>query len=211
MNELKVLENELVPVYETGAGERIVYGTELHAVLEVKTPYRMWIDRRVEECDAVENVDYEAAQICSPSGQMQKEHIIKLNTAKEMAMLERNDKGKQVRRYFIAVEEKYKDAIMPKDFPSALRAYADEYERRMIAEKERAELQEKLDESKDWYSIKRVAALNGVSWKTFKWRRLKELGEQMGYEVRKIFDSNYGEVNIYHRDVWEKAYPEYEL
>lgn len=52
--------------------------------------------------------DYEAAQICAPSGQTQKEHIIKLDTAKEMAMLERNDKGKQVRRYFIRIEEKYK-------------------------------------------------------------------------------------------------------
>lgn len=77
------------------------------------------------------------------------------------------------------------------------------------AEKER--LQQELDRSKDWYSIKRVAALNGVSWKTFDWRRLKETGAQMGYGVRKIFDANYGEVNTYHKEVWEKAYPTYEL
>jgi len=36
------------------------------------------------------------------------EYIIKLDIAKEMAMLERNDKGKQVRRYFIEVEKEYK-------------------------------------------------------------------------------------------------------
>ena len=40
------------------------------------------------------------------------EYIIKLDTAKEMAMLERNEKGKQVRKYFIAVEEKYKQAVV---------------------------------------------------------------------------------------------------
>ena len=68
-----------------------------------------------------------------------------------------------------------------------------------------------LDTSKDWYSIKRVAALNNVSWKTFKWRRLKEVGERMGHEVKKIFDANYGEVNAYHKDVWEAVYPDYEL
>lgn len=73
------------------------------------------------------------------------------------------------------------------------------------------ELKAQLDTSKDWYSIKRVAALNGVSWKTFKWRRLKEVGEKMGYEVKKIFDANYGEVNTYHKDVWEAAYPDYEI
>ena len=74
-----------------------------------------------------------------------------------------------------------------------------------------AELQAQLDTSKDWYSIKRVAALNNVSWKTFKWRRLKEVGERMGHEVKKIIDANYGEVNAYHKDVWEAVYPDYEL
>ena len=73
------------------------------------------------------------------------------------------------------------------------------------------ELKQQLDVSKDWYSIKRVAALNGVHWKTFSWRTLKEVGLEMGYEVKKIFDANYGEVNTYHKDVWEKVYPEYEI
>lgn len=73
------------------------------------------------------------------------------------------------------------------------------------------ELKAQLDTSKDWYSIKRVAALNGVSWKRFDWRKLKNVGKEMGYEVKKIFDANYGEVNTYHKSVWEKAYPQYEL
>ena len=37
------------------------------------------------------------------------------------------------------------------------------------------------------------------------------VGERMGYEVKKIFDANYGEVNTYHREVWEAAYPDYEI
>lgn len=73
------------------------------------------------------------------------------------------------------------------------------------------ELKTQLDTSKEWYSIKRVAALNGVSWKKFDWRKLKQTGESMGYEVKKIFDANYGEVNTYHKSVWEKVYPQYEL
>lgn len=100
---------------------------------------------------------------------------------------------------------------MPKDFPSALRAYADEVERRQIAEQEKEKLQQELDYSKDWLSIKRVATMNGVDWKTFDWRKLKEKGLEMGYSVKKIFDANYGEVNTYHREVWEAIYPEYEI
>ena len=107
--ELKILENRLVPVYQISTGEQVVYGTELHTVLEVKTAYKDWSIRRFNECDAIENGDFEAAQICAPSGQVKKEHIIKLDTAKEMAMLERNEIGKQVRKYFIEVEKKYKE------------------------------------------------------------------------------------------------------
>lgn len=105
--KLKVMENGLVPVYETDAGEKVVYGTELHKFLGVRSNYRDWIRNRLHDCEAVEKEDYEPAKILSPSGQTKNEHIIKLDLAKEMSMLERNEKGKQVRRYFIQVEKKY--------------------------------------------------------------------------------------------------------
>lgn len=86
-----------------------------------------------------------------------------------------------------------------------------EREAKILAEQRAQELETELDKNKDWYSIKRVAALNGVDWKTFDWRKLKNKGLEMGYEVKKIFDANYGEVNTYHREVWEAVYPEYEI
>ena len=113
-------------------------------------------------------------------------------------------------RYVKRFDEMERGQI-PQDFPSALRAYADEVERRQIAEQENERLQQELDYSKDWYSIKRVAAMNGVDWKTFNWRKLKEKSIELGYGVKKIFDANYGEVNTYHRDAWEVTYPEYEI
>lgn len=112
MENLKVLENELVPVYETSTGEKVVYGIELHKVLGVKTRYNDWSERRLIDVDAVKNEDYEILlknEQNLKGGRPTKNHIIKLDTAKEMAMLERNEKGKQVRRYFIEVEKKYKE------------------------------------------------------------------------------------------------------
>lgn len=113
MQDLKVIENELVTVYETSTGEKVVYGTELHAVLEVKSNYREWVNRRFLDIDALAYEDYEAVGISTASGQSKKEHIIKLDAAKEMAMLERDEKGKQVRRYFIELEKKYKSQNIP--------------------------------------------------------------------------------------------------
>lgn len=114
MRNLTVIENELVPVYETSTGEKVVYGTELHAVLGVKSNYREWINRRLSDIDAMKNEDYDSVEISTVAGGTpRKEHIIKLDTAKEMAMLERNEKGKQVRRYFIQVEKKFKQVVNP--------------------------------------------------------------------------------------------------
>lgn len=76
-------------------------------------------------------------------------------------------------------------------------------------EKER--LQAELDYSKEWYSIKRVAKLNDISWKSISWRKLKRASADIGIGVKKIFDANYGEVNTYHVKAWEVAYPELEL
>lgn len=109
MQNLTVIENELVPVYETNTGEKVVYGSELHTVLGAPSVYREWIKRRISDIEAIENEDFQGVEISTPSGQTKKDHIIKLDTAKEMAMLERNEKGKQVRRYFIQIEKKYKE------------------------------------------------------------------------------------------------------
>lgn len=75
----------------------------------------------------------------------------------------------------------------------------------------RKSLEAELGRSKEWYSIKRVARMNGRSHKDFDWRKLKKASERMGYGVRKIFDANYGEVNIYHMKVWESVYPNMEI
>ena len=85
-----------------------------------------------------------------------------------------------------------------------LTALRDEQDKRKALETE-------LDRSKEWYSIKRVAHLNGVSYKVFDWRKLKLESQRQGYGVKKIFDANYGEVNTYHVNVWEKVYPNMEL
>ena len=92
--ELKLLENGLVSVFENEKGEKIVYGRELWEKLKIKTAYKDWIIRRINECDAVENRDYKVSlknEQNSKGGRPSKDHEIQLDTAKEMAMLERND------------------------------------------------------------------------------------------------------------------------
>lgn len=69
---------------------------------------------------------------------------------------------------------------------------------------EKENLQITLDESKEWYSIKRMEKLN--PGKHFSWKLLKNESEKMGVPVNKVFDQNYDRVNSYHISVWESLY-----
>ena len=84
--------------------------------------------------------------------------------------------------------------------------------RLLLASLEREEvLRLDLDRSKEWYSIKRVALANNILWNELSWRKLVAEGVMAGKPHRKIFDANYGEVNTYHKDVWNSIYPDLTL
>lgn len=167
MNDLKMIENDLVPVYTTDTGEKVVYGSELHAVLQVKSRFNDWVRNRLNDCDAVENEDYETLTKILVSGGKSKEYLIKLDTAKEMAMLERNDRGKQVRRYFIEIEKKYKEQKMNLDqlspqlqmFGALFQAIANQE----IKQKEQEERMQQLDNRIS--SIREVISLSPTDWR----------------------------------------------
>ena len=108
---------ELIKVEERN-GEQLVSGRELHAFLEVKTKYIDWINRMLEY-GFVENVDFitfsELSQKKEGSRIVNREvanHFLKINMAKEISMLQRNEKGKQAREYFIRCEEAWNSEDM---------------------------------------------------------------------------------------------------
>ena len=111
VNELKVFEDRLIKVYETDTGELIVDGRELWQGVGSKQQFTDWMDARLEECDATENEEFfiYLRKTSEKGGRPSKEYVIKLDTAKEMVMLERNEVGKQYRKYFIEVEKKYRE------------------------------------------------------------------------------------------------------
>lgn len=81
-------------------------------------------------------------------------------------------------------------------------AFIQQENERLALEKEQLKIQ--LDESKKWYSVKRMEKLNPEM--SFSWQLLKKKSEELGISPKKVFDENYGEVNAYHKDVWENIY-----
>ncbi|MCM8710498.1 phage antirepressor KilAC domain-containing protein [Clostridium sp. SYSU_GA19001] len=117
-NHLQIFkEQQLIPVNENEAGEVILSGRDLHEFLEVKTKYMDWFNRMIEYGFA-ENIDYimvtQKRETNNPKNPFTEitDHIIKLDMAKELAMIQRNEKGKQARQYFIAVEKAWNSPEM---------------------------------------------------------------------------------------------------
>lgn len=91
---------------------------------------------------------------------------------------------------------------------AAARAWADEVEKKQIAEGKADALQIELDREKEWYSVKRVKLLGllpDVSANKI-WRPLKEWCILNNVQIRSIFDANYGDVKTYHARAWNAVY-----
>ena len=101
--------NEIINITLNDNHEPVVSGRQLHEALEVKTEYKKWFSR-MTEYGFNENEDFlKVTQKCltSSTGQNTTDHIIKLDMAKEIAMIQRTERGKQVRQYFIQVEKDF--------------------------------------------------------------------------------------------------------
>lgn len=102
--------NNLINITLNENHEPVVSGRQLHETLGVKTRYNDWFNR-MTEFGFTENEDYLAITQKRVTAQgnatNQTDHIIKLDMAKEIAMIQRTDKGKEVRKYFIQVEKDF--------------------------------------------------------------------------------------------------------
>ncbi len=84
-----------------------VLGRDLHEFLGINSKYTMWFSRMCEY-GFTEKVDFET---CFPNlgsgnngGQNRVDHQLTIEMAKELCMLQRNEKGKIARQYFINLE-----------------------------------------------------------------------------------------------------------
>lgn len=99
--DLVLQENKLIKWNEKTA----IKATDLHEWLQVKTKYNDWI-KRILSKDFEEGFDF-VKQIETTKGRPIANYILSLDTAKEISMMTRTERGRAVRKYFIMIEEKY--------------------------------------------------------------------------------------------------------
>ena len=107
---------DLIQIHYDNADRPTVSGRELYEALEVKTAYKDWFPRMCEYgfSEGKDYCSFLSDRSDGKAGKPRTDHQLTIPMAKELSMLQRTDKGKQMRQYFIAVEEQWNspDAIM---------------------------------------------------------------------------------------------------
>ncbi|TBR79844.1 phage antirepressor Ant [Campylobacter novaezeelandiae] len=85
-----------------------ILARDLHFFIDAKRQFANWINERIENYDFIENQDY-IIELVYTKGRPRKEYYITLDMAKELCMVENNEKGRQARRYFIECEKRLKN------------------------------------------------------------------------------------------------------
>lgn len=119
------MNSQLIPVFNgdiSNESTLLCDARELHRHLEVGKRFASWIKERISEYGFVENQDYIAiSQIREIGhGRGRIDYHLTLDTAKELAMVERNEKGRQVRRYFIDCEKQLRNNVAATQQSNAL-------------------------------------------------------------------------------------------
>lgn len=159
---------EIIKITERD-GQRVVSARELHQFLENKREFTTWIKQRIEQYGFVENQDFTSFDniVKRESGAtVRKEYALTIDMAKELSMVENNERGRMARKYFIECEKIAKEKQsygLPQTFAEALRLAADQQEQLELQQKQLDEQKPKVEffdavaESKTAIEMKAVA------------------------------------------------------
>ena len=157
--------------------QQAVSARELYQFLEPTERFSNWFDRQVQY-GFEEGVDYLGCKVFNTLAKQElQDYLMSVDMAKEVSMIQRSDKGKQARQYFIECEKKLsKQVFQLPDFTNpaeAARAFADQYEQKQIAMQKLAIAEPKakaldvIDSSEGALNIRDTAKTLGVGQKKF--------------------------------------------
>ncbi len=165
--DLKVFSSDVIPVYSTDIGEKVVIGRELHERLGVSSKYADWF-KNMSSYGFNELVDFSSFSKNLENGGRSIEHILKLDMAKHIAMIQRTPQGKSIRDKLIALETNVAE-LSPE-----LRLLINMEIKQKQQEKALEDANRRID------NISEIVALHPVSWREDANRLIVKIAHAMG-------------------------------
>jgi phage anti-repressor protein len=205
---------ELIHVTTNEQGSRVVSARELYDFLEIKRDFTTWC-KQMFEYGFEEGKDFTPILGKSIGGRPSIEYVLTLDTAKEIAMLQRSDKGKQARQYFIECERQLKAQVSLTPSQALLQQVqlmVDIEQRQTATEAKVLEIEAKLTTRPDYYTVMGYAILTKVkvslSLAAQIGRKAKNICLQKGYPIDKIPDPRFANVGCYPTEVLQQVFNE---
>lgn len=206
--------NELIKITEYN-GRQAVSARELHCFLESKQEFSNWIKSRIEKYGLIENEDFSSFDKVikrDVGATTQKEYALTMDAAKELAMVEGNDKGKQARRYFIECEKQLKQRPVNAIDATilALQELKAAQERLHTVEDKVRVLEAKSVTHPDYFTISGYASLHGVHLPLKKavsyGRRASAMCRDKGISTETTPDPRFGLVKTYPTKILDELF-----
>lgn len=188
--------NELIKIETNENLEPIISGRELHEKLGVNSHYKDWI-RRMLDYGFTENTDYMVVAQKRASNEIKgfteyTDHFLKLDMAKEICMIQRNEKGKQFRKYFIQVEKDFNspEKIMARALNIANKTLAtlnvkvEQLENKIEEDKPRVSFAETIEKSSDSILIREFSKILANEGIHIGQNKLYSLLREWGYIIK---------------------------
>lgn len=110
LETIRIFSEDVIPVYDTDTGEKVVLGRELHERLKIKDKYTDWMQRMIgygfsEDADYYTLRKKPKRQDGTEMPGERIEHVITLDMAKHIAMIQRTPEGMEIRQKLIDLEK----------------------------------------------------------------------------------------------------------
>lgn len=206
---------ELIRITER-EGKQVVSARDLYDFLGCKKQFVDWIRNRIDKYGLIQDVDYQVFSLIGEKGRPSIEYALTIDAAKELAMVEGNEKGKKARLYFIECEKALKAKPMSQIelIIHSANLILEQSKRVDVIEQEVREVKAQIQTTpNDYFTIAGFASLEGqpvdVKIAADLGRKATALCNQLGYIMGTMPDPRFGRVKTYPKEVLKTVFDDY--
>lgn len=158
LDAFRKVADDMMPVYETERGDKFISARDLHEKMLIGKDFSTWMKDRIDKYGFIEGEDFSPILVKSSNGGRPKtEYLLKIDIAKEIAMVQNNEMGRAIRKYFIEVEKRFRQQNQkPQSQAEMLLLYAQQ----MVDTERRVSALEKEQQN-----VREIVGLNNMDWR----------------------------------------------